>query len=161
MQYMTVVDCKLPTPYCRDGIRIENMPSTGQVEVWAVDLDLGSFDNCDGCASSEVTVSFSSDVNDIVRVFTCETLGTQQVELWVTDHAGNQDFCRTFVMVQDNQNGCDESSDPSGMAAVAGKVANANGELIEAVTVSVNGANTISETTSAAGNYGFELRNRW
>jgi len=151
----TVVDCKLPTPYCRDGIRIENMPSTGQVEVWAVDLDLGSFDNCDGCANGAVTVSFSSDVNDIVRVFTCETLGTQQVELWVTDHAGNQDFCRTFVMVQDNQNGCSGSA--SGMAAVAGKVANTNGELIEAVTVSVNGANSMSETTSAAGNYGFEL----
>ncbi|MFK7983885.1 MAG: T9SS type A sorting domain-containing protein [Saprospiraceae bacterium] len=153
----TVVDCKLPTPYCRDGIRIENMPSTGQVEVWATDLDLGSFDNCDGCANGAVTVSFSSDVNDIVKVFTCETLGTQQVELWVTDHAGNQDFCRTFVMVQDNQSGCSGSSNTSGMAAVAGKVANINGELIESVTVSVNGANTMSETTSAAGNYGFEL----
>ncbi len=153
----TVVDCKLPTPYCRDGIRIENMPSTGQVEVWATDLDLGSFDNCDGCANGAVTVSFSSDVNDIVKVFTCETLGTQQVELWVTDHAGNQDFCRTFVMVQDNQNGCSGSSDASGMAAVAGKVANTNGELIESVTVSVNGGNTMSEITSAAGNYGFEL----
>jgi len=87
--------------YC-DGIRIENMPSTGQVEVWAVDLDLGSFDNCDGCANGAVTISFSSDVNDIVRVFTCADIGTQQVEMWVTDHAGNQDFCRTFVMVQDS-----------------------------------------------------------
>jgi len=155
----TVVDCKLPTPYCRDGIRIENMPSTGQVEVWAVDLDLGSFDNCDGCASSEVTVSFSSDVNDIVRTFTCATLGTQQVELWVTDHAGNQDFCRTFVMVQDNQGGCSGAA-ASGMVAVTGKVANTNGELIESVSVSVNGSATAMpapDVTGAAGNYGFEL----
>ncbi len=151
----TIVDCKLPTPYCRDGIRIENMPSTGQVEIWAVDLDLGSFDNCDGCANGAVTLSFSSDKNDISKTFTCDDIGTQQVELWVTDHAGNQDFCRTFVMVQDNQSGCSGSA--SGMAAVAGKVANTNGELIESVTVSVNGANTMSETTSAAGNYGFEL----
>ncbi len=155
----TIVDCKLPTPYCRDGIRIENMPSTGQVEVWAVDLDLGSFDNCDGCANSAVTVSFSPDVNDIVRTFTCATLGTQQVELWVTDHAGNQDFCRTFVMVQDNQGGCSGAA-ASGMAAVTGKVANTNGELIESVSVSVNGsaaAMPAAEVTGAAGNYGFEL----
>ncbi|MEM1119007.1 MAG: T9SS type A sorting domain-containing protein [Bacteroidota bacterium] len=156
----TIVDCKLPTPYCRDGIRIENMPSTGMVEIWAVDLDLGSFDNCDGCADDDVRLSFSSDVNDDVRVFTCATLGTQQVELWVTDRAGNQDFCRTFVMVQDNQNGCSGAAAPGGMAAVTGKVANTNGELIESVTVSVNGsavAMPAPEVTGAAGNYGFDL----
>lgn len=159
----TIVDCKLPTPYCRDGIRIESMPSTGQVEIWAVDLDLGSFDNCDGCANTAVRVSFSSDVNDISRTFTCGDLGTQQVELWVTDHAGNQDFCRTFVMVQDNQGGCSGGGivvNDGGMAAVAGKVANTNGELIESVTVSVNGSATTMpapELTGAAGNYGFEL----
>ncbi len=157
----TIVDCKLPTPYCRDGIRIENMPSTGQVVIWASDLDLGSFDNCDGCANGGVTVSFSPDVDDVSRTFTCSTLGTQQVELWVTDHAGNQDFCRTFVMVQDNQGGCAGGGpNVGGMAAVAGKVANTNGELIENVTVSVNGSSAAMptpEVTGAAGNYGFEL----
>jgi len=151
----TIVDCKLPTPYCRDGIRIENMPSTGQVVIWASDLDLGSFDNCDGCANGSVSVSFSPDVNDVSRTFTCETLGTQQVELWVTDHAGNQDFCRTFVMVQDNQGGC-AGGGATGMAAVAGRVANPNGELIEEVSVSVNG-NSNPSVTGAAGNFGFEL----
>jgi len=64
-------------------------------------------------------------------------------------------------MVQDNQGGCSGGSvSPGGMAAVAGKVANTNGELIEDVTVSVNGsaaAMPTPEVTGAAGNYGFEL----
>ncbi|MEM6321408.1 MAG: T9SS type A sorting domain-containing protein, partial [Bacteroidota bacterium] len=156
----TIEDCKKPTPYCRDGIRIEIMPSTGMVEVWAKDLDLGSFDNCDGCAKADVTISFSSDPSDDVRTFTCATLGTQQVEMWVTDKAGNQDFCRTFVMVQDNMFGCSGDSNAGGMAVVNGKVANTNGELIEEVTVSVNGsadAMPNAAVTGAAGNYNFDL----
>jgi hypothetical protein len=155
----TIVDCKKPTPYCEDGIRIELMPSTGQVEIWASDLNLGSFDNCEGCANpDDLTFSFSSDVNDQSRTFDCSTVGVQNVEIWVTDHAGNQDFCKNFVMVQDNMAACGGAT--GGMAAVSGKVSNTNGELIEQVTVSVNGSSTSAPApavTGAAGNYGFEL----
>lgn len=42
----TIRDCKKPTPYCHTGITTVVMPSTGNIEVWAKDLDAGSYDNC-------------------------------------------------------------------------------------------------------------------
>jgi len=135
----TIVDCMKPTPYCEDGIRVQLMPSTGEVVVWASDLNLGSFDNCDGCAGSDdPTFSFSADPTDNSRTFTCSSLGMQNVEIWVTDPAGNQDLCKTFVIVQDNMNACNDGN-ADGMVAVTGRVANSNGEMIEQVIVSVNG----------------------
>ena len=83
---LTVKDCKKPTPYCKNGIIIELM-QTGMVDVWASDLDLGSFDNCPGT----LKLSFSANVNDIGNTYTCDDIGTQEVELWVTDAAGNQE----------------------------------------------------------------------
>ena len=62
-------DCKFPTPYCKDGVVLElmqindpnNTTFEPMVELWASDLDLGSFDNCPG----GVKLSFSANVNDI------------------------------------------------------------------------------------------------
>ncbi|MFK7982770.1 MAG: hypothetical protein AB8G86_22510, partial [Saprospiraceae bacterium] len=38
-------DCKKPTPYCLNGLATELMPS-GMIQVWAKDIDHGSYDNC-------------------------------------------------------------------------------------------------------------------
>ena len=44
---VTVLDCKLPTPYCVEGLVIALMNTNPpMVDVWASDLDAGSFDNC-------------------------------------------------------------------------------------------------------------------
>jgi hypothetical protein len=42
--------------------------------------------------------------------FTCDELGTQLVELWSIDLAGNADYCETYVIVQDNMGNCDGNS---------------------------------------------------
>ena len=44
----TIQDCKKPTPYCITELTTVIMPSTGTIEVWAVDFDRGSEDNCPG-----------------------------------------------------------------------------------------------------------------
>jgi hypothetical protein len=45
--------------------------------------------------------------NPITNVnFTCDELGTQCVELWAIDLAGNADYCETYVIVQDNAGNC-------------------------------------------------------
>ena len=44
--YITVVDAKKPTPYCLTSITTAVMNSDGTIAIWAVDYDLGSFDNC-------------------------------------------------------------------------------------------------------------------
>ncbi len=42
----TIKDCKKPTLYCISELTTVVMPSSGTIEIWAVDFDLGSQDNC-------------------------------------------------------------------------------------------------------------------
>ena len=132
---LNVVDCKKPTPYCKNGIVVELMvpvpPSTdpAMVEVWASDLNDNSFDNCPGA----LKYSFSSDVNDVGITFTCDDLGQNDVEMWVTDAAGNQDFCLTAVIIQANMNQCDDS-----LSVVGGQLATEFGDGVEDVSVNIN-----------------------
>ena len=97
-----------PTPYCLDGVVIALMPidnnldgqaDEGMVEVWASDLDKGSYHSC---GNIPLTFSFSKDINDRSRVFTCDDLGVNEVEIWVTDTAGNQNLCHTHIDIQNN-----------------------------------------------------------
>lgn len=146
-----VEDCKKPSPYCVNGLVLELMPTTGMIDTWAVDFDAGSFDNCPG----DLQLSFSSDVSDIGAVFTCDDLGTQEVELWVTDAAGNQDFCITFVIIQDNMGGCPTDPGTGGLVA-SGTVQTEMNENVQDVMVSVNGGDQ-SMMTDASGLFNFNL----
>ncbi|MCB0684324.1 MAG: hypothetical protein KDC32_25950, partial [Saprospiraceae bacterium] len=139
---ITVVDCKKPTPYCVNGLTIEIM-QTGMVDIWAVDLDAGSFDNCPG----DLQFSLSSDVNDTQQIFTCDDLGPFVVQLWVTDEAGNQDFCETLVILQDNMNHCDVVNMP---VTIAGGIATEEEEPVEGVAVLLNNG----QLTTATDNFG-------
>ncbi|MBK8563228.1 MAG: T9SS type A sorting domain-containing protein [Saprospiraceae bacterium] len=145
---LAVKDCKKPTPYCRNGLVVELM-QTGMVEVWASDLNSGSFDNCPGT----LKYSFSSDVNDLGEVFTCDDLGTNPVQMWVTDAAGNQDYCETFVVIQDNMMACNNSGDP----LIAGTIANEDDLAVEGVTVGINpvGGTSLQVVTGSNGGYAF------
>lgn len=45
VKYFQIADKKAPTPYCLN-LSTAVMSQTGQVELWAIDFDAGSFDNC-------------------------------------------------------------------------------------------------------------------
>ena len=155
-----VTDCKFPTPYCKDGVVLElmaindpnNTTFVPMVELWASDLDLGSFDNCAG----DVKLSFSANVNDIGNEYFCDDVDPSgvEVELWVTDASGNQDFCTTFVIIQANQGQCTDD-DPQ----VAGNVSTDSNEDVQDVTVAVNNTTGFgsTQTTLADGNFIFNV----
>ncbi|MEM6966215.1 MAG: T9SS type A sorting domain-containing protein [Bacteroidota bacterium] len=147
----TVRDGKKPTPVCLNGLSTELMPSSGMVTIWASDFEAGSsYDNCTDY--DNLQYSFSSDVTDTQRDFTCNHLGTQTVQLWVTDADGNQDFCETFIVIQDNNNVCDVLQ----TATVAGVIENEMGEEIEDVTIhisSVNSNNPFTATSNGSFNF--------
>jgi len=145
---ITVIDGKKPTPYCKSGLIIELM-QTGMVDVWASDFDNGSFDNCPG----DLQLSFSADVNDISTTFDCDQVGQQNIELWVTDASGNQDFCSTFVIIQDNMNACGTTAPL--VANVSGMVTDEAGSTVENVTISVNDGITAPITTTGSGHFQF------
>ena len=72
------------------------------------------------------------------------------MEFWVTDLAGNQDFCSTTIDIQDNNGICPT---PNATAIIAGNIQNEMGEEIENVTIEITGGNISSMVTGANGNF--------
>ncbi|MEP7196572.1 MAG: hypothetical protein ABI851_08630 [Saprospiraceae bacterium] len=105
---VTVLSKIPPVPYCKDGIVIDLMPidsdgngsiDEGMIDVWAKDLDHGSYHPCPG---QKLKYSFSSDTATRSKRFTCKEIGENEVEIWITDSLGNQDHCKTRVIIQNN-----------------------------------------------------------
>ena len=140
---LTVNDCKKPTPYCLNGVATVVMPSNGRVTVWAKDLDHGSTDNCTG----DLIYSFTKDKTTLSKDFTCAdiTNGRAQevpVQMWVTDKAGNQDFCSTYILLEDNggQAGGVCKDTLQAIATISGKLQTEEKEGVESATVEVKSA---------------------
>lgn len=148
----TVRDCKKPTPICLNGLSVDLMPTTGSITLWVSDFENGSsYDNC--TAYEDLVFSFSPNTNEQSIVFDCNDIGTQIVEIWVTDEDGNQDFCSTYIVVQDNNLVCNSSETTS--ALIAGRIANEMGEEVENVTVEVNSSYAFPFITGVDGGYAF------
>jgi hypothetical protein len=127
---VTVEDCKQPTPVCIDGLATVVMPANGMIEIEAELFNRGSFDNC--TPEEDLIVSFSSDVNQTTRIFTCEHEGINEVEIWVTDQSGNQEYCITSLSIQDNRGTCPDTS-----SVVSGNLMTSSGYAISSATVDV------------------------
>jgi len=148
---VTVRDCKKPTPYCYHGIATVIMPTSGSVTVWAKDLDAGSYDNCT-TDPNRLIFSFSEDVDDQSRVFTCDSIGQREVKVWVTDEAGNQDFCTTYLLIQ-NTGACPDVS----VTSITGNILTEDKENVEFVEVKLMTSNNPMSMfkTGVDGKYSF------
>jgi hypothetical protein len=144
---LKVVDCKEPTVVCDDLVTDIMLGVPPMVPVPARLFDEGSTDNC----TDKLHFSFSPDIADSVKIYDCSQLGKDTVEVWVTDDAGNQDFCETVVTIQDNFDRC---GDPL-VVSVGGQIDNENGLHIGNVTVNMNGLTSGTMTTTNSGSYQF------
>jgi len=152
-------DCKKPTPYCYNGIATVIMPSTGKITVRAKDLDAGSFDNC--TLAANLKFSFSSNINESSKEFSCVDIPdgrskTIPLDIWVTDEAGNQDHCTTYILLQDNSgNACPDIAGLS--VTIAGTIQTETKEPVEHVRVNLyGGAVQMNYQTGVKGTYHFE-----
>ena len=145
----TVKDCKKPTPVCINGLSTDIMLS-GMVSVWAKDFNASSVDNC--TPADKLKYSFSADTTDKSIIYTCDSLGSRAVTIWVTDEAGNQDFCSTFILITDNMGVC---GDTIGMKMIAGNIITEKGAKVGEVQVQLAGSTTPAFTTNATGTYTF------
>ena len=136
-----VRDCKKPTPFCKNGLIIE-MENDSILVVNAEIFNDGSFDNCPG----ELIFSFSTDPTDTTLIFDCGSLGFQSVDVWLTDAAGNQDFCTTFVFIDDNNGVC------AGLPLISGTITTPENNAIEEVQISLNNG-AVSTMSDATGYY--------
>jgi 5-hydroxyisourate hydrolase-like protein (transthyretin family) len=153
----TVVDAKKPTPVCIFGIASVIMPSSGSVTIWASDFESGSsYDNC--TPYNSLHFSFSPNINDTHIDIACADIpadGLVPVTLYVTDGAGNYDFCTTFINVQDPNGACGVPA-----TVITGTIENENQEVVEEVTVNLhdnNGMVTSPVVTGVDGTYQFAM----
>jgi hypothetical protein len=149
-QVIDVIDCKAPVPICQNGL-IANLTNTvpPSVEIFAIDYDYGSFDNC----SSDIFFSYSPDTQDISQTYDCDDIDEViPVDIWVTDEWGNQDFCQTFIVIQDNFDYC---SDTVGIIELSGSVKRDDGQPVDLVTVTCSDCPNPSFLTDTDGLFAF------
>jgi hypothetical protein len=170
-QLFEVRDCKKPTPLCITQLATVVMNNNGMVTICAEDFDLDPCDNCgmgsyDNCTEPEDLIfSFSADVRDSCRTLSCEDIPNGEsilieLQMWVTDEAGNQDFCTVFLDLQDNEgDACQDTL--AGAIVVSGMITNPDNQPIEGVEVKLeNDQSNIGfprfEFTNTSGAYAFD-----
>ena len=123
-------DSIAPTPYCLNFVTAKlndadgNGPLEAEVEIWAIDFDAGSFDNC----SPQEDLRFSfSDINPEVdpdfaqgnrsasRVFTESDLNGDSyrdysMKIYVWDENNNSDFCNVNLRITKEGSPCQVSN---------------------------------------------------
>lgn len=105
---IVVKDDKQPNPICTDAIISVLMPidsdNDGIFDRGMVVVDAKSFNiaSSNGCGTGALRFSWSPDPTFTHRTFTCEELGYNPVDIYVTDANGNQNFCSTEIVIQNN-----------------------------------------------------------
>lgn len=162
----TVKDCKAPTVVCLNGLSVNIMP-TGMIQLWASDFLQYTEDNCTPSNQIKIGVrkcgtgtGFPVDANGnpiTSVIFTCDELGTQCIELWAIDAAGNADYCETFLIVQDNLGSCSGNPVPG----IAGALKTEMQEGVEEANAVLYGilpngsSQVVSDLTDNLGNFMF------
>ncbi len=146
-----VKECKPPSVACI-ALAIDLSPIDGTVQIWANDFNASSSDNCTD--TDDLVFSFSSDPTEFGRSFDCDSIGIRQVQIWVTDEAGNQAFCETTVDVQDNTNACGNGLNQN--TTVMGLVSTQNNTPISNAIMVIDGSEmNTSIMTDDIGEYVF------
>ncbi len=152
-EYTFVVkDCKKPTVVCLNGLSVNIMP-TQMISLWANDFLQYTEDNCTpssklviGIRKSGTGTGFPYNPDGTPQTsvtFDCNELGTQFVELWSIDLAGNADYCETYVIVQDNMGFCSNAA-----GTVAGSLKTEVGNGLEDANVELDGSHPALPPTS-------------
>jgi hypothetical protein len=149
-EYTIIVkDCKAPTVVCYNGLSVNIMP-TGMITMNDVDFLEYTVDNYTQTQFLQTGIRkcgtgsgfpFDANGNPITTVaFNCSEVGTQCVELWSIDLAGNADYCETYVIVQDNNGNCPNSDKVNVSGAL--KTEETNG--VEEGNVTIEGTSTFT-----------------
>ncbi len=153
-----VVDGKKPSPTCIVGLtaNLVNMGNSAMAVVTARSFNASSFDNCTPREQLKFTLRVRDTTQmtapqDTQLVFTCEDVGLQEIEFWVTDAFGNSDFCITRIDIQDNMKLC-PASQPV-VATLKGGIVTEDGRTVENVEVSVKGMPGMEALTDVKGDF--------
>jgi hypothetical protein len=170
---INVQDTKKPTPYCISELVTVLMETTGSVSISAKHFARGSYDNCD--ADTTLVFSFSGlNPNSATRTFTCADLAakskTFDLNIYVYDKAGNNDYCTVKLKISDNNNKCGfgfdgQDDQETAKVKISGKIKTETEIPLKDITLKLN--SDLPEfpkfiKSDAEGNYNFEqlLKNK-
>ncbi|MBK7359443.1 MAG: HYR domain-containing protein [Saprospiraceae bacterium] len=146
-QLFEIKDCKAPTPYCLTGVITVPMPTSKCVTIWAKDLDRGSYDNCTD--QDDLKFYFNGDPNATSITICCDDFVAAgandellvDVQMWVEDEEGNTDYCKTVIIVQDNQDVCPNTGSAKGR--ISGEFKTEDNQGTELVALGIYDPNTM------------------
>lgn len=159
-QLLNLESCKAPVPVCINGLSTDLMPvdtdgdgieDTGMITIWASDFDASSYHPC----GFPFVFSLAPDVNVTSLTFTCEHVGQGQVpvNLYVTDALGNQAYCETYIIIQDNMGICPEGGTLTG--TITGNISTETSDNVLNVEVEIENSSLLPISTNQAGTYTF------
>jgi hypothetical protein len=106
---ITVKDCTPPSIIARNGIASNINSTFGNTTIWASEFVYSASDNC--TPSNQIKYSFSTNVNNSSKVYTCSNRGNNPVDIWATDLDGNQSKVTSVINIQDNNKFCPNADD--------------------------------------------------
>ncbi len=143
-----VLDKTLPTPYCI-GSLVTSIAWHADGIYTIIDpkkFDVGSFDN----KTPKEKLKFTA----IPNKFTCDSLGTRKLRIWVEDEAGNKDYCTVTLILQDNKGMCPPPPLPTHQdtLTISGLLINPGLNPLDSVQLKVT-SSQISLSLLASGHY--------
>jgi hypothetical protein len=152
---INVVDNTPPALACNTGVSTDLANNLGNIEaiVFANVLLVSTSDNC--TPTNEIGVFIRKAVANPTGppattqlTYTCDDVGSNLVEVWVVDQAGNADYCVTNVIIQDNFNLCPNPT--AQQATVAGAIVNEDGIPVAGSKVFFSAANMPTLTVTGS-----------
>lgn len=160
-----LVDNKAPSPICINGLAVELSPveegtdadadmdpDWGAASVWATDFIASPVEDCNGPVTYSINrVGESPNSSYIGLVVTCDDPGSIIVEIHAWDSNGNNDYCETYLLIEDNLELC--YPDPEG--DLAGGVQTEEARPVDLVEVRLSGPMQVDQQTDGLGQYVF------
>lgn len=160
-----LVDNKAPSPICINGLAVELSPvedgtdadadmdpDWGAASVWAEDFIASPVEDCNGPVTYSINrVGEMPNPGYIGLIVTCDDPGTVIVEIHAWDSHGNNDYCETYLLIEDNLELC--FPDPEG--ELAGGIWTEDNLAVDQVAVKLSGPMLAEEQTDVSGAYQF------
>lgn len=142
-----------PSFGCYEGVATVIIPSSGQVDIFAVDLI--SFNH-----NTNSIVSWSKAASDVFRTFTCKDIVNGRYDyfaarLYVWTPGQSPDSCNVSLYLQDNGNNtCKDST----LEVIHGQVSDRMDTPMKGITISLrkNGIDFMKAITDEHGDYSFD-----
>ncbi len=117
---ITIVDDGAPNIACIQSAVLIPLPSSKFVQVFAKDFDAGSLAGCD---QGPLLFSFSENTFDSLRIYTCDSVGIKNINIWITNVSGLKSNCNINLQITADGSLC---MDTSKLITVSGKISTSN-----------------------------------